>query len=117
MVVEGVEYDLDVVVLHQHGVPPHLRRHDPFRTAVIAAHRDIEGRFIVCEPDSRFFRRLLSGVRLCLDKIVDAGLCLPGRLIQDPVDFNVSGETAYGDVVAFFRLKRHEGNCDRGKRK
>ena len=85
-VVVGVEDDLDVVVLLEVGVPPHLVGHEAAGFAVEAAHGEVQVAVVEEDPDLGPLGGRGSFDRLALEEAVrDRGLA-PDRIVEAAVD-------------------------------
>ena len=90
MVVIGVDEDLEIIVVPELGVPPHLVGHDPVRARVVADDAEIEGPLVVKDADVRGLGRRPAFVRFGLDETVDRLGPSPIGFVQPAVDAHLS---------------------------
>ena len=119
-VVVGVEDDLDVVVLLEVGVPPHLVGHEAAGFAVEAAKGEVQVVVVEEDPDLGPLRGRGSFDRLALKEAVhDRGLA-PDRIVEAAVDARGLGRAGSLDDRGFpgpgrgGEQREKEGACENG---
>ena len=114
-IVEGIDDDLDVVVLKDVvAVPAHFVGDDAIRLVVQTAHREVNVRGVKENPELGSLGRRLSLVRLLLDEIADRGDLTVNLILQTTIEdkWLCEADRAYGHAprsVARHDLRTGEG--------
>ena len=114
-VVEGVENDLEVVLVEQpQGIAPHLGGDDAVRFRVVGLHADVEGLGVVEQPHHGLLGSRFALGGLLLDEIVDDRGLQPDLLVEAPVDLRAGLDADRGNAVVLARRK--DGRIRRSRR-
>ena len=85
-VVEGVNENLNAIVVREIGVARHLRADDLVRGRVVAHHADVKILAVVKQPHLCRLARFFTLTRLALEHLPDWCNRFPIRLVQDAID-------------------------------